>query len=674
MNQKNHEIEKTFSFGQILLAFALAFFLLAITLVKKIFLFSALDFASNIISLALFITLILIVQPFAKKFERNPVEGIKFIVIFLVPLVLLSFAFKNFISFQKVDDVISPSSYADVILINIHSLIYTFLLSIVFSIFLKIFLFARGKEASVKFIISLAFFVGGELMREVLEEMSLISQMILILQLILLVWISFRIPWVISLSKREKYKVLLYSFLVMLFVFLLQSPFITGNSSEGIRYYSTLLFSFSHFYIHPFLIIYSFFVFSSTIFHLPTAEIYERKVAELSTLQNIGKLVAQVLDIKEFSDTAVKIAMEMTGSKSAWVELKFPGGDEIYGVVGIDEIGLKNLMNEVKSARKNFEGQNLETRYLVSSINDLNILITPLVSHQKIFGFLHLVKQNQGFTFDEINLALAFADQIAIGVENSRLIQESIEKERLSREFEIAQQMQKKLLPKVLPSSEKFEISALSVPAFEVGGDYYDFVAHDDGNLSVVIADVSGKGISAAFYMAEIKGIFQSLAKIYPNPVEFLIKVNDTIFGHIDRKFFITLVYAYFDLRESTIELARAGHLPPVFVRNGKAKFLKSSGLGVGLVKSEVFGKFIKPVKLKLNEGDLLILYSDGVIEAMNESNEEFGYERFEKLIEKICRKSSEEIVGEIFNEVENYQKGTKQIDDITILVVKWKK
>ncbi|CUS95914.1 GAF domain-containing SpoIIE family protein phosphatase [Candidatus Chrysopegis kryptomonas] len=674
MNQKNYEIEKTFSFGQILLAFALAFVLLAITLVKKIFPFPAFDFASNIIFLALFITLVLIVQPFAKKFEKNPVEGIKFIIIFLIPLVGFSFAFKNFINLQKVNDVISPSSYADVILINIHSLIYTFLVSIVFSIFLKIFFFARGKEASVKFTVSIAFFVAGELIREILEELSLISQVILILQLILFVWISFRIPWVISLSKREKYKVLLYSFLVILFLFLLQSPFATGNSSEGMRYYSTLLFSFAHFYLHPFLIIYSFFVFSSTIFHLPTAEIYERKVAELSTLQNIGKLVAQVLDIKEFSDTAVKIAMEMTGSKSAWVELKLPYADEIYGVAGIDEINLKSLREEVNSLRKNFEERNLESRYIVSNIKDSNILIAPLVSHQKISGFLYLVKQNQNFTSDEIGLALALADQIAIGVENSRLIQESIEKERLSREFELAQQMQKKLLPKVLPSSEKFEISALSVPAFEVGGDYYDFFTHDDGNLSVIIADVSGKGISAAFYMAEMKGIFQSLAKIYPSPVEFLIKVNDTIFGHIDRKFFITLVYAYFDLKKATVELARAGHLPPVFVKDGKAKFLKSSGLGVGLVKSEEFGKFIKPVKLKLDEGDLLILYSDGVIEAMNELNEEFGYKRFEKLIEKICYKSSDEIVSEIFNEVESYQKGTKQIDDITILAVKWKK
>ncbi|MEN3039057.1 MAG: GAF domain-containing SpoIIE family protein phosphatase [Candidatus Kryptonium sp.] len=670
MNDQNSKI---FSFGQILLALGFAFILLVITLVKKIFPFPALEFASNILFSALLITLILIVQPFAKKFENNPVDGTKFISIFLFPLVGISFAFKNIINIQREGESSTLLSFSDILASNIHNLIYIFLISISFSIFLKIFFHERNREAKVKFAITLLYFVIAEFAREVLDLPGLLSQLSLIFQLILFMWVSFRIPWIISLSKNDKYKILLFSFFVIVLSFLLQSPFITGSSAEGMRYYSPLFFSFVHFYLQPFLIIYFFFVFGSTIFHLPTGEIYERKIAELSTLQNIGKLVAQVLDIKEFTETAVKIAMEITNSKSGWVELKIYGQDRIYGISGIEESEMLNLMGKIASIKDGYLTSLYPPNFHIENFNNKTILMAPLISHGKISGYLYLLKENQNFIQDEVNLALAFADQIAIGVENSMLIQESIEKERLAREFELARQMQKKLLPKVLPESEKFEIAALSVPAFEVGGDYYDFVFHDDGNISVIIADVSGKGISAAFYMAEIKGIFQSLAKIYPAPFDFLVKANETIYGHIDKKFFITLVYAYFDLRKDIVHLARAGHLPPILVKTRRIKLLKIPGAGIGLMPSALFRKSLKPVKLKIGKNDLILFYSDGIIEAMNEENEEFGYRRLENLIISNAEKCASELVQSIFKEVTKYQGEMKQIDDITILAVKWK-
>lgn len=671
MNNKN---SKTFSLGQVLLAFGFVFILLAITLVKKTFPFSAFEVVSDILSLALLITLILIVQPFAQKFERNPVDGTKFISIFLFPLVGISFAFKNLIGIQRVGDLTTLASYADVISANIYSLIYAFLLAIIFSIFLKVFFYERGREAKVKFILTFSYFVVFELLRRLFELPNLLPQLLGGFQIILFIWASFRIPWVISLSKKDKYKVLLFSFLSILFSFLLQSPFITGNASEGMRYYSALFFSFTHFYFQPFLIIYFFFVFGSVIFHLPTGEIYERRVTELSTLQNIGKLVARVFDVKEFSEMLVKIAMEMTNSKSAWVEMEFSNSTQVYGRFGIEESEMLKVMEHLSYVKEKFEGKHFKESYHIENFEGKIIFVAPLVAHDKTLGLLYLVRDDKNYNQDEINFALAFADQIAIGIENSRLIQESIEKERLAREFELARQMQKKLLPRALPTSEKFEISALSIPAFEVGGDYYDFVIHEDGNISLIIADVSGKGVSAAFYMAEIKGVFQSLAKIYPKPVDFLTKMNDTIFEHIDKKFFITLVYAYFDLKRNVVHIARAGHLPPVLIKRGTVKFLKLPGAGIGLMPTHSFRKLLKTLKFKLEENDLLVFYSDGIIEALNEKNEEFGYERFEKIIISTSSKCSDEIVNTIYNEVINYQGEMHQVDDITIVVVKWKK
>jgi len=155
MKDKN---SNTFSLGQILLALGFAFVLLVITLIKKTFPFPAFDVVSDVLSLTLLITLILIVQPFAQKFEKNPVDGIKFISIFLFALVGISFAFKNLIGIQKVGEFTTLATYVDVISANIYNLIYAFLLSIVFSIFLKILFHERGREAKVKFIITFSYF------------------------------------------------------------------------------------------------------------------------------------------------------------------------------------------------------------------------------------------------------------------------------------------------------------------------------------------------------------------------------------------------------------------------------------------------------------------------------------------------------------------------------------
>ncbi len=668
MREENSEI-KFWGIGQILLASFLVFILLAVTLIKKVWSWQPLDFISGILSVALLITFILIVQPFAKKFERNPVEGFKFISVFLVSLVLISFVFKNLINVTRQDNTVVPSLYSDVVMTNLFSLIYIFLIAVIFSIFMKILFLSRGREVEIKFIITLAFFTFYQSFSviESLTEMlkpAILPQILLIVQFFLFMWVSVRIPWVISLRKREKHFILLFSFLTFVSAILLGSPLITGGGAEAMRFYSPLLFSFAHYYFDTFLGIYSFFVFVSTIFHLPTTEIYERKVAELSTLQNIGKLVAQMLDIREFSETAMKIAMEITNSKSAWIEIKLSENETICSGIGTEIEKLKEI-----TGNKNLD------KHLIVNFDDADVLIAPIVARGKTFGFLSLMRDKGGFDADMLNLALAFADQIAIGVENYKLVMESIEKERLLREFELARQIQKKLLPGALPKSSRFEMSALSSPAFEVGGDYYDFVIHDDGNMSFIVADVSGKGVSAAFYMAEIKGIFRSISKIYKSPTDFLLAFNDAVYGHVDKKFFITLIYAYFDVKNASIQIARAGHLPPIFVRDKMIKFLKPPGPGIGLMETKMFERYVKPVKLKLKKDDLLIFYSDGVIEAMNKSWEEFGYSRLADFVLRISSEETDRITRLIFDEIEKYREGEQTFtDDLTVLAIKWKK
>ena len=147
------------------------------------------------------------------------------------------------------------------------------------------------------------------------------------------------------------------------------------------------------------------------------------------------------------------------------------------------------------------------------------MVVVPLLSHEKVLGVLYATKDMEyGFDKEDVELISAFADQATIAIENSRLIEKSLERERLIREMMLAQDMPRKLLPQSLPGVVGVDIDALSSPAFEVGGDYYDFTMLDEHHLGILVGDVSGKGVSAAFYMAEMKGIFQSLSKIDRSP------------------------------------------------------------------------------------------------------------------------------------------------------------
>lgn len=669
MSEKNSKIS---SIGQIFLILGLAIFILVLSLIKKNLDSPILDIMLNILSIALLLSLILSLQPFSQKFDKDPVDGIKFILVFLISLIFVSLIFSNLVDLQEKRGF--SISFSEIVTINFYNFFVALTVSLVFSIFLRIFFHERSKEAKVNLSATFVYFFLSELLKSYFEFHGLLSQAVTIFQLALFMWASFRIPWIIKLSKKDKYKTLILSLFVIVCLVLLQSQLITGNIIEGVKYQSILFFLFLYSYLQPFLTIYFLFVFGSTLFHLPTGEIYERKITELSMLQKIGKLAAQLLDVREFIETAVKSAMEITNSQSAWLEINLPRTGKIYEKSGIEESEILKIKEKIECKLNKFSSQNPNLTFCVENFDGKTIIVTPLVARGIISGFMYLIKEKARFNQDEINLAIAFADQIAIGVENSTLIQESIDKERLLREFELARQMQKKLLPKSLPKSEKFEISALSIPALEVGGDYYDFFIHKNGNLSLIVADVSGKGVSAAFYMAELKGIFQSLAKLYPFPNDFIAKANETIFEHIDKKFFITIAYAYFDMKKNTVHVARAGHLPPVFVRNQSVKLLKIPGIGIGLITGYRFQKSLKHLKLKLRKNDLLIFFSDGVVEAMSENNEEFGYKRLKETIVSEKEKPVDEIVKAIYDKIIKHQGKAKQFDDITIVAIKWKK
>ncbi len=247
------------------------------------------------------------------------------------------------------------------------------------------------------------------------------------------------------------------------------------------------------------------------------------------------------------------------------------------------------------------------------------------------------------------------------------------ERERMAKELEIARQVQMRLLPKESPRIPGCDIAGICIPAKEVGGDYYDFVQMSERKFGIVIGDVSGKGVPAAIYMTLTKGIFQSHAEEHISPREVLVKVNSLMYRTIERGSFVSMFYAVLDMNDLTLRYSRAGHNPAIYLQrsNGHFSLLEPEGIALGLEEGEVFGKVIHEQEMKLNQGDLLIFYTDGFTEAMNKKLEEYGEERLLKVVQANEEKPAREIIEAVCADVKSFVKDYPQHDDMTMVVVK---
>jgi serine phosphatase RsbU (regulator of sigma subunit) len=258
------------------------------------------------------------------------------------------------------------------------------------------------------------------------------------------------------------------------------------------------------------------------------------------------------------------------------------------------------------------------------------------------------------------------------------LLIEAAEKKRLEEELRIAHEIQMSLLPQGPLLMEGVSVTALCVPAREVGGDYYDFLPLDEHRLGLLIADVSGKGTSAALYMAELKGLVLSLSRIHTSPRELLIAANRIIADHLDARSFITMTYAVIDLRLRTMTYARAGHTPLIYVPGPgavarRAHILAPDGLVLGLKidSGEMFERLLQEQTLPLHAGDLYLFFTDGISEAMNERDDCFGEGRLGQFVEMHSHLTSDELRERVLREIEAFVGDAPQHDDMTMILLK---
>jgi serine phosphatase RsbU (regulator of sigma subunit) len=272
-------------------------------------------------------------------------------------------------------------------------------------------------------------------------------------------------------------------------------------------------------------------------------------------------------------------------------------------------------------------------------------------------------------------LAVSF-NQMTASIED--LLRQAAEKKRLEEELRIAREIQMSLLPQgplVMPG---LSLTALCVPAREVGGDYYDFFPMTSNRLGVLIADVSGKGTSAALYMAELKGLVLSLSQIHTSPRDLMIAANRIIASNLDARSFITMTYAVIDLDAGIMTYARAGHTPMMYLPGPgcgarEVQVLAPDGLVLGLKidSGEMFERLLVEESLPLHPGDLYLLFTDGITEAMNAADDCFGETRLAQIVEKHAHLPSDQLRERVLREIEAFVGDAPQHDDMTMILLK---
>ena len=247
------------------------------------------------------------------------------------------------------------------------------------------------------------------------------------------------------------------------------------------------------------------------------------------------------------------------------------------------------------------------------------------------------------------------------------------EQQRMQKELEIARRIQLQFLPQREPDVPGLEIASICIPAMEVGGDYFDFFYEDNRYLSVIVGDVSGKGVSAAFFMTMAKGIIKTVAKKIRAPKLALSEMNTVFYENSPPEVFISAIYGLFDMKAGKLTFARAGHNPLVVKKSltGKAEFLNPRGLAVGLDSGGVFSKTIEESALQLEPGDVFLFYTDGLSEAMDAAGEEFGEDRLTETVNSNSTLSAKALLEKIKIDVDRFAGNAQQHDDFTMVVVK---
>jgi sigma-B regulation protein RsbU (phosphoserine phosphatase) len=339
------------------------------------------------------------------------------------------------------------------------------------------------------------------------------------------------------------------------------------------------------------------------------------------------------------------------------------------GIIGrVWQTGQPVLLNELSEAPELAKLR--ETSFGTSAV-----MVTSLLYGKQNMGVLALANGAGSAPFSQSDFVVfkSIAEQSAFALYNAIIYSEANEKKRLDHDLEIARDIQRILLPAEAPAVNGFEISGINVPARQVSGDYFDYIKVDEERLGIAIADVSGKGVPASLIMAICRSVLRSQAAQNPSPSDVLQKVNRQLYPDIKEDMFISMAYLILDHARNGVTLSRAGHDAPLLYKRDSQTVtpLKPPGMVVGIDSGSVFDRMTKDVAVPLERNDCLVLYTDGVTEALDSEGSEFGIDRTIQSVRASADHGAQAIITRVIDDLRNFVGSQPQNDDITLIAIR---
>ncbi len=400
----------------------------------------------------------------------------------------------------------------------------------------------------------------------------------------------------------------------------------------------------------------------------------DQKIQQLKTLFDINQGLSATLDKQKILKLLSYSLMGQMLVNQYAIILQNPERKRIEEIKGFDPEIVESMLDEL------FTLKSTSTATLVSQLLSQPVgkkldnlgaqVVIPMWHHEKVIGLIILGKKiNQTpYTQTDLEFLTTLVSQATVSLENARLFIETLEKQRMEQELQVARHIQIRLLPNKIPEIPGYDVHGLNIPSKEVGGDYFDVIPISETRFALAIGDVSGKSVPASLLMANLQAGLR-LSILDEKPLNHIVqRINKLIFENTDLDKYITFFIGVLDTQTHELAYVNAGHNPPIFIsRENEITLLEVGGIILGLFEEFDY----KMGKIRFQPGDLLFCYTDGVNEAENRQGDEFGEKRLLTLLKKVAHRPTREIAEKIVSEIQSFSQGVEQFDDITLLALK---
>lgn len=431
--------------------------------------------------------------------------------------------------------------------------------------------------------------------------------------------------------------------------------------------------------IHAFVITYGFFSMLALMFQMPMQNLREKRSEDIKNIFAIQELIVKRPGVEHIFNYLFDTSADSAKVEAGWIKYKVE-----------DNFKLKtrninfDLIEKVEAYIQQHQEKTKSEHWVVFNLQDYPATgkekppyrslayFSLKVQDEKVMEMVLLDSEEGKFDQYVFQVLQTYFNQTKLAYENKHLLEERLSSEVMKNEMDIAKDIQMRMIPADPPQTAYCDFFAITRPANEVGGDFYDYYINQKNELYLLIGDVTGKGLPAAIHMAEVKGIIQTLIQFDFPPDEFMIYLNQAVSACFQKHMFLTLNLIKVDPVLKKITYVRGGHCPMLFYHqlSGEILYLEEKGMGAGIIRNDTYRKYFKVFEQHYQRGDIIALFTDGYVETVNPmTGEEFGYERIALSVKNAEKDTPEKIAKHLNKNVENYA-GTKNIDDDLLLVV----